>query len=146
MSFRLKDLPEDAINTKEIDSVLKYFASIDWSEIWIQALLCFHLSTFLCLLLTRRRLVLQAVLFCILLASISLTERANEWLASNYQIFSNYQYFDSMGMFISLTYSAPVLLNCVIILINWFLVSGDLLVSVKRKELEERSRETKKTQ
>ena len=28
--------------------------------------------------------------------------------------------------------------------INWFLVSGDMLVSVKRKELEERGKEAKK--
>ena len=62
----------------------------------------------------------------------------------------------SSGMFISLTYSAPVLVNCVLILVNWFLASGDLLVTVKRGELKERVRreggrreveeETKKSQ
>ena len=111
------------------------------------------------------------------MASISVTERANQWLAANYKMFSRQQYFDrfvglqqdslyhvctfSNGMFISLAYSAPVLINCVGILvglgeeaggmillcqINWFFVSGDLLVSVKRRELLERDKEAKKTQ
>jgi len=144
MSFRVEDLPEDAINTKEIDSIYKYFLSIDWSERWVQGLVVFHLLTSLAIITTRRRLTFQAVVFCLLLASISLTERANEWLAENYKSFSKQQYFDSTGMFISLAYSAPVLINCVAILINWFLVSGDMLVSVKRRELEERGKEAKK--
>ena len=79
-------------------------------------------------------------------ATISATERANQWLAANYKLYSKQQYFDSQGMFISLAFSAPVLLNCVAVLINWFLKSGDLLVTVKRKELEERAKESKKTQ
>ena len=73
-------------------------------------------------------------------------------MAENYKQFLELQYFDSQGMFISLIYSAPVLVNCVVILvsierksqhqlqyltlqINWFIYSGNLLVEVKRKEL-----------
>ena len=76
------------------------------------------------------------------MATISATERANQWLAANYKLYSKQQYFDSQGMFISLAFSAPVLLNCAAVLINWFLKSGDLLVNVKRKELEERAKKT----
>jgi len=146
MSFRPEDLPEGAINTKEIDGLWKYFASLDWRELWVQGLAMFHILTSVIIYLTRFRLTLQAVIFCILLATISATERANQWLAANYKLYSKQQYFDSQGMFISLAFSAPVLLNCVAVLINWFLKSGDLLVTVKRKELEERAKESKKTQ
>jgi len=142
MSFRPEDLPEGAINTKEIDGLWKYFASLDWREHWIQGLAAFHLVTSAVIFLTRGRLTLQAVIFCVLLATISATERANQWLAANYKLYSKQQYFDSQGMFISLAFSAPVLLNCVAVLINWFLKSGDLLVNVKRKELEERAKKT----
>merc|ERR1711970_582851 len=105
---------------KEIDSIYKFLAHIDWSEPF-----------------------LQGFLFTILLVSISLTERANEWLATNFKLYSKLQYFDSQGMFISLTYSAPVLVNCVIILINWFFISGDMLVRVKQQQLEVESKKEK---
>ena len=85
-------------------------------------------------------------------------------MAENYKKFLELQYFDSQGMFISLIYSAPVLVNCVVILvsierksqhqlqyltlqINWFIYSGNLLVEVKRKELlatQQSSEEKKK--
>ena len=39
-------------------------------------------------------------------------------MAENYKRFLELQYFDSQGMFISLIYSAPVLVNCVIILVS----------------------------
>jgi len=66
-------------------------------------------------------------------------------MAANYKKFFRQQYFDSYGMFISLTYSAPVLVNCVIILINWFSYSSSLLISVKQKELKATITDSKKT-
>ena len=84
-------------------------------------------------------------------------------MAANYKQFFRQQYFDSYGMFISLMYSAPVLVNCVIILvlcqllkwnitiisffmqINWFSYSSKLLVDVKQRELKDKIKETKKS-
>ena len=53
----------------------------------------------------------------------------------------------SSGLFISLTWSAPVLLNCTLVLLSWFWYSGDLLVRVKRRQLQQAeitAKETKK--
>eukprot|EP00092_Neocalanus_flemingeri_P039842 GFUD01043390.1.p1 GENE.GFUD01043390.1~~GFUD01043390.1.p1 ORF type:complete len:149 (+),score=41.15 GFUD01043390.1:47-493(+) len=136
MSFKESQLPEDAINTKEIDSIYKFLAHIDWNEPFMQGLVIFHVLAMVTILRTRKRVWIQGFLFTVLLVSISLTERANEWLATNFKLYAKLQYFDSQGMFISLTYSAPVLVNCVIILINWFFISGDMLVKVKRKQIE----------
>lgn len=146
MSYKQSQLPKDAINTKDIDSIYKFLAHTDWTEPFLQGLVIFHVLSMLTIIATRKRVWIQGFLFTVLLVSISLTERANEWLANNFKLYAKLQYFDSQGMFISLTYSAPVLINCVGILINWFLVSGDMLVSVKRRELEERGKEAKKNQ
>jgi len=143
MSFKESQLPKDAINTKEIDSIYKFLAHIDWSEPFLQGLIIFHIVSTVTILATRRRVWIQGFLFTLLLVSISLTERANEWLATNFKLYSKLQYFDSQGMFISLTYSAPVLVNCVIILINWFFISGDMLVRVKQKQMEVESKKEK---
>merc|ERR1711892_364075 len=136
MSFKQSQLPKDAINTKDIDSIYKFFAHIDWSEPFIQGLIIFHVFSMFLILATRKRVWIQGFLFTVLLVSISLTERANEWLATNFKMYSKLQYFDSQGMFISLTYSAPVL-------INWFFISGDMLVKVKRKQIEVESKKEK---
>jgi len=143
MSFKNSQLPQDAINSKEIDSIYKFLAHIDWTEPFLQGLIIFHVFSTVIILSTRKRIWIQGFLFTLLLVSISLTERANQWLATNFKLYSKLQYFDSQGMFISLTYSAPVLINCVIILINWFFISGDMLVKVKRKQIEEESKKEK---
>jgi len=146
MSFKQSQLPEDAINTKDIDSIYKFLAHIDWTEPFMQGLVIFHALAMFTIIATRKRVWIQGFLFTFLLVSISLTERANEWLAANFKLYAKLQYFDSQGMFISLTYSAPVLINCVIILINWFFISGDMMVKVKRKQIDLQSKkdETKK--
>ena len=56
--------------------------------------------------------------------SIGLTEKTNEYMASNYKQYFKQQYFDSHGMFISFVYSAPVLVNCVIILVRNYALSN----------------------
>ena len=59
--------------------------------------------------------------FCFSVISIGLTEKINEYLATNNnykKFYFTHQYFDSYGMFISLLYSAPALVNCVLILVR----------------------------
>ncbi|KAH8026780.1 hypothetical protein HPB51_024329 [Rhipicephalus microplus] len=42
------------------------------------------------------------------------SEALNDLAARHWQAFSSQQYFDSQGMFISLVFSTPLLLNCII--------------------------------
>lgn len=42
----------------------------------------------------------------------------NELAARNWQLFSRQQYFDSDGFFISVVFSMPILLNCMLILVR----------------------------
>jgi len=139
--------PQAPIHMKgdeQIDTVFKFLASIDWTERWLQYVVLFHVITFLLILLSRNYLKTQIAFFTMLLASVLCTEGINEYLAKNFAAFSRQQYFDSEGMFISLVWSAPVLVNCVAILINWFLFSGKMLVDVKQRELKEKEKEKSK--
>lgn len=57
---------------------------VEWSEPWIVGVLCFHVSTFLLILLTRRWVYAQAALLLALGAVCFAAERINEWAAANH--------------------------------------------------------------
>eukprot|EP00088_Acartia_fossae_P027035 TRINITY_DN27821_c1_g1_i1.p1 TRINITY_DN27821_c1_g1~~TRINITY_DN27821_c1_g1_i1.p1 ORF type:complete len:143 (+),score=7.66 TRINITY_DN27821_c1_g1_i1:49-477(+) len=130
----------DFLRENQVDSIYKFLASVDWSERWLQYIIVFHVTLCILIILTRKFLKTQIVVFTVLLCSVLSAEKLNELLAQNYAVFARQQYFDSNGMFISLIWSMPVLINAIIILINWFLYSGNLLVKVKQKELLEKSK------
>jgi len=135
----VEDIPE-SMKEGHVDSIYTYLLSIDWSEQWLQGVMGFHLLLLVLIIITRQFIKTQILVFTVLLCSVLSTEKLNELLAQNFAAFSRQQYFDSNGMFISLIWSAPVLVNSIVILINWFVYSGNLLVKVKRKELQENSK------
>ena len=70
-------------------------------------------------------------------------------------VFAKEQYFDSNGLFISVVFSAPIIVNCAIIVMMWLYESFSLVIQIvkfikrainkKNKNQEWDSQESKKT-
>lgn len=132
--------PITPIKVNEIDGLIKYLQSINWTEPWFSGLAAFHISCAILTVLTRNSGVPQAIYFSVLMILVFCAEFINEWAAENWRLFSSEQYFDSNGFFISIVFSVPLLLNCLVIVITWLWDVGMLIQNVKQMKIKHRSK------
>jgi len=134
----------------DIASIKFVFTSIDWTtDTFLASLLgLFYCSCIFLTYVTRKHLNIQAVYFVLMCAGIYFAENINKFCAKNWKQFSvKNQYFDSRGLFISVVFSVPLLLNLLVIVFLWMRMAGGDLVSLKRKELwEQQKNKEKKTE
>lgn len=128
------------IATDLIDGFWPFLQSIEWRDPWLAILLTFHIAVTTTALMTRNHANFQILLFLILLLLVYFSESINEAAATNWMVFSRQQYFDSKGLFISVVFSVPILMNCMIMVASWLYQSSQLMTSLKRAQLRERTR------
>ncbi|XP_047987349.1 transmembrane protein 18 [Leguminivora glycinivorella] len=132
---------EGFIEVNEISDFVSYIRSIEWRDPWLIALLSFHiLVTFMCFS-TRNYGNFQVMLFITLLLLVYFSESINEVAARNWALFSRQQYFDSKGLFISVVFSIPILLNCMIMVGSWLYQSTQIMTNIKKAQLRQRLKE-----
>ncbi|XP_066251264.1 transmembrane protein 18 [Euwallacea similis] len=133
----------DFIDISKIEGFVSFLASIDWKDPWLIGLFTFHLSIFMMALFTRNYGNFQALLFFILLLLVYFSENINTMASSHWKLFSRQQYFDSNGLFISVVFSMPILINCMLMVGNWLYQSTQLMTTLKTAQLKEKLKKEK---
>ncbi|XP_012270139.1 transmembrane protein 18 isoform X1 [Orussus abietinus] len=137
-------MPEPGfVATDAIDGVWPFLQSIEWRDPWLAILLTFHIAVTMTAVMTRNHANFQIILFLALLLLVYFSETINEVAATNWMVFSRQQYFDSKGLFISVVFSVPILINCMIMVASWLYQSSQLMTSLKKAQLREQAKNRK---
>ncbi|XP_019769037.2 transmembrane protein 18 [Dendroctonus ponderosae] len=131
------------IDISKLEGFIAYLSNIEWRDPWLIGLFTFHLSICMMAILTRNYGNFQALLFFFLLLLVYFSENINNLASTNWKIFSRQQYFDSNGLFISIVFSMPILINCMLMVGNWLYQSTQLMTTLKTAQLKEKLRKEK---
>lgn len=134
-------IDQNFVEVSQLNSFLTFIWSIDWRDPWLIGLCIFHVSVTLMAISTRNYGNFQAILFFCLILLVYFSESINQLASTNWKIFSRQQYFDSRGLFISVVFSVPILLNCMIMMGSWLWQSRQLMITLKTAQLRERLRQ-----
>ncbi|KAJ8950100.1 hypothetical protein NQ318_017825 [Aromia moschata] len=70
-------------------------------------------------------------------------ESINQMASTNWKIFSRQPYFDKNGLFISVVFSMPILMNCILMVGSWLYQSTQLMTNLKLAQLKEQLKKEK---
>ncbi|TKS75617.1 Transmembrane protein 18 [Collichthys lucidus] len=140
----VSSIPIDAFSNLRITSIWTFLMSVQWSEPWLIGLLVFHVVCLCLTVVTCRYYRAQICHFLLMVGLVYSAEYLNELAAMNWKSFSDFQYFDSKGMFISLVYSIPLLLNTVIIVMVWVYRTFSTMTELKTLQLKRKARREKR--
>ncbi|KAE8744927.1 hypothetical protein FOCC_FOCC008427 [Frankliniella occidentalis] len=127
------------LDLDELSGIWNFFVSIEWRDPCMLALIVFHVVVTSMVLLTRNHSNFQIILFFILLFLVYFSENINQLASNNWRLMATHQYFDSKGMFISLVFSIPILLNCMGMVASWLYQSSQLMTKLKKAQLRQQA-------
>lgn len=130
-----------------LEHIEAFRSAITWSESFIQCLVVFQIFIFcLSIWVSRRDRGLNVRVAVMVM--IGIIVRSAEWMnrqgSMHWKRFCTQNYFDRRGIFMGVMVCAPLLFDCLIMLIFFVREAGILLVQVKRKEIRKKNDRSRK--
>ena len=113
----------------------EYVGQINWTEPFVMALVVFHVSMLALLVASRSRVAVQNAVFALSVLIVYNAERLNGFLRSNWHMLTRENYFDEGGAFVSLVVSLPLLINMLVVVINYSVMFMQTLVVMQRERM-----------
>jgi TRAP-type uncharacterized transport system fused permease subunit len=121
--------------------------AITWSEPFIICLVVFQVVIFGLTIFVGRRdggLVPRVALMILIGGLVRSAEWINRWASEEWKSFCTQNYFDQKGIFVSIFLCAPLLIDSFIMLVLFLREAALLLVQVKRKELKNKGKASRR--
>ncbi|XP_055297250.1 transmembrane protein 18-like [Sitodiplosis mosellana] len=125
----------------KISDIVEYWAylkTIDWFDPWLILLIIAHLTIITVVAMTRKHSLFQMILFLTMLLAVFMSEKINELATKHSRLFSRQQ-IDSSGLFISTVFSMPILLNCMLMIVNWLYTATDVMSTMRAAQMKNNS-------
>ena len=127
-----------------------FSSAITWNEPFIYSLVIFHLIMIALMFIAvttkhSRSLEFRVALFVFLAVLVRCSEAANTYLRENFEEYGITQnYFDAKGVFMMVMVCLPLLSVCFILLISFLIEAKNLMITVKRMEIESKYKKKSK--
>jgi hypothetical protein len=117
-------------------------SAIQWSEPFILYLIGFQVVMLLSTVMVVRSdsLAARMVLMVLIVVLVKSSEWLNEYGAQHWESFSTQNYFDKKGIFMGILFCAPLLLNCFLMLVAFLREASQLLIDVKKMEVQKKKK------
>lgn len=125
------------------NDIMGFAHAVDWNERWLWGLGAFHALAWVFAFAFRKSHDAQMVILLVILGLVYCAEWINTLAREHWQSFAGQDYFDKRGVFVSVMFSANLLIVALFVLINALRTASSLLVKVKRKEIRANARAKK---
>jgi len=124
------------------EHIQAFRAAITWGEPFIVCIAAFHAMMLGATVFILKRDGSKGRLAWLIVISLMVmsSERLNRYGSHNWESFATQDYFDNNGLFVSLFFSAPLLILSFGILVVYLREASRLLVEVKKQELAYKKR------
>lgn len=130
-----------------MEHISAFKSAIRWKEPFVLTLLSFDIILLLLTiyLIRRNSFFGRVVIFCIMAAISRLLPSLNNYLSDHWEeLHITQNYFDPSGTFLAIMLSAPLLLLCMSLLISFLWEAKNLVIQLKRLELQHKKQQQSK--
>lgn len=133
------------IGPKNLSERLNAFRhAINWTEPLLLGIIGFQIFMFLVTLWVSRRgrsMEARLAVMVFIAAIVKCAQRINSYAAQRWEQIATQNYFDQGGIFMSILFCAPLLIDCFIMLVFFLREAASLLVQVKTAELKKKKKQ-----